>query len=327
MSVAIRCFIGLTTGLVAIVAGWFAALQIMEVQRVKREATRVTGWLTNWGKEGGFRAEVALQPEAPEQRTWVAMSHDTGVRLFSDVDVYLHPTDPAKSRLGGLLQFWLSPALLAVTAILFLLPAVWTLTLSEPAPYEDPLPAGWVGRWVWFARGPWPEGTDDLILRLPSYYWIATLLLALIGAPVLYRVLAHREAFWHGRLLGGIFGLLVTAGFCAISLHFATYKLVANDRSAREASVFGWRQAPWSSVRRLEDESVRRTRWSSFSRRYEPGLTDPGRRSLVLVNDTGKKLMSMGIDLEPPSTRRKVWELAQRKTGLKPVDTERRVAQ
>jgi hypothetical protein len=270
---------------------------------------------------------VVLEPSEPDRKTWVAMNHDIGVRLFRDVDVYLHPAGPARSRLGGFFQFWWSPLVLIFVAIVYAAPAIWMLTASGPARYQDPLPAEWVGRWVAFARTPWPPNAADPALHLPAYYWWATLLMALLGAPFVYRAATYGEDLWHGRLVWGTAALFWTVALACLALHFATYRVEADEGSLRERSALGWRQVPWSSVKRLEDESVRQMRWSKFNRRYEPGLTLSHRRSLVLVDAGGKRLTSIGIYLEPPPARRKMFELIPRKTGLTPVDTERRAAQ
>lgn len=313
------------SGLGAVICGWLAVRQILEVQKIKRETTGVTAWLTNWNTKDGFRAEVGLDPGDPEKKVWVAMSHDVGLRLFGDVDVYLHPTDPEKSRLGGLFQFWLGPAVLLLTAVVFALPAVWLLSLSGPAHYAHPLPGDWAGRWVWFSAAPWPGGAGYFVLRLPSYAWKVASGLALVGTPFIYHAIADSAALWHGRLLWGVFGLFWTLVLGGVSLHFGSYELVADERSVRERSALGWKQAPWEAVRRLEDESVRYQRWSETFQRFEPGLSDSGRRALVLVDADGKRMTRIGVELEPPSARRKLFEYARQRTGLTPVDTERRV--
>lgn len=331
MPLLIRLVAGLIAVSISFLTGWFAVVHVKDVMKVMRESTRVTGWLTKWETEGGLRAEVELgTPESPN-RIWVPMNNEYNVRLFRDVDVYLHPSDPSRSRLGGFFQFWASPLVLGLVSVLFLVPAVWLLAVSGPAHYSGSVPEEWAGRWVWFSTAPWAAPADDSVLRFPSYYWrggalLALFVLALLGAPVAYDAIVHRNALWHGRLLLGTFAFLVTAAFTAVTFHCLSYRLSFDDGGVREQSVFGWREVPWPSITRIEDESVRWKRWEKSWRRWSPGLTDPHLRSLVLLNGRGEKMLSIGILLEPPPARRRLTSLLLQKTGLTPVETERQVA-
>lgn len=313
-------------GLIAVVSAWLACRQIIEVQRLKREATCIAARLTNWKTKDGFRAEVALKPENLEERVWVGMSHDCNLYYDKKVDVYMHPADPAKSRLGGFLQFWLSPMVLLLTAVVFAVPAVWLLSLSGPGRYGGPLPGQWVGRWIWFSGAPWPRGVGDYVLSLPSHSWMIPLGIALVGIPILCYAFFYRAHLWHGRLVWGIVGLFLTVVFGGVSWDFGSYELVADERSVRESSALGWREVPWTAVRRLENESIVYQKWSTVTRSYGTDLSGPARWSLVLVDVNGKRMMTIDDNFKPSPACRELFKFVQRKTELTPVDTERRVS-
>ena len=331
MPLLIRFAAGLTAVSISFLAGWFALVHVKGVMQVMRESKRVTGWLTGWETEGGLRAEIELgTPESPN-RVRVPMNNDYNLRLFRDVDVYLHPSDPSRSRLGGFFQLWASPLALGLVSVLFLVPAVWLLAVSGPAHDSGSVPEEWAGRWVWFSAAPWAGPAEESVLRFPSYYWrtaalLALFVLALAGAPAAYSAIVQRDTLWHGRLLLGAFAFLATAAFTSVAFHGLSYRLSFDDSGVREQSVFGWREAPWPSIARIEDESVRWVRWEEFTRSWTPGLTAPHLRSLVLVNGRGEKMLSIGILLEPPPVRRRLTNLLFQKTGLTPVETERQAA-
>lgn len=324
MPVLIRYAAGLATLLVAFFAGWSAFLQITAAIRLRREATHVTGWLTNWSKDGALRAEVALGDGPEAEKVWVAMNNSYNVRLFRDVDVYIHPTDPAQSRLGGFFQLWFGPVILVLVAIVFLAGAAAILMAPQPGLIAGPLPQEWVGRWAWFGSLPRADVPADIVLGCPSYFWIAGLLLALVpGLLIVLPVMLNREAMWHERLVWGTAGVVVTLFFVGAAVHFATYEVSASGRGVRERSLFGWREVPWESVQRVEDETVREQKYNPTLRRRQTGLTKPWLRSLVLVGEGDRQMMSIGVQLEPKAKWQELKDLAARKTGLKPEPTER----
>jgi hypothetical protein len=221
------------------------------------------------------------------------------------VTVYLDTAAASRSRLGGFFRMWLVPLACCLPLPVLLLLARVILTAKH-------LP----NRWAWCAAPPWSPPVGTAVARWTTantgmvLFW-STLALALPVIAVL-----NRDASLIQRTFQAGAGGLLFAALCAYALHIGTYRVWAWDAGVRECSAWGYREANWKDVRRIESKTVRQLRWSHYARRYQTSPWDRPSRKVVLLDAGGSTLLQLDRDLKPPDALAAILNLCRERTGL-----------
>jgi len=291
------------------VSGWFAATEISTRIAVLRTWQRSEGRLYTLASPN--TVEIEFGRDTDERRVVAAtVDHVLFLAGTERVTAYTDPSDPKRVRIGGLLQWWLWPATLALTAVVFCVVLGVTFSFVRS---RDAGNAMATGKWS-FASPPAEEPTQIVMHAPPSeakwpLFW-SVLGFAAFCCGVLITSMGPFQRLW-SISAGGLF-IMVTF---MLSLYNYTLRISADSLGLRVTSALGWRDVPWKLVKGVELREVSPAVPYSINGKLLPF---PGRttRSYVFTGAGGNTLFRMSIHMQPPEDRRRFFELCRERTGL-----------
>jgi hypothetical protein len=291
---------------VAALADWLARLPVLENVVVLRSWTRTVALVRGVGDN---HVEMEFGTEPDTRRVLLSIDHQLGLPEFNQkAQVYVDPADPARARVGGLLQLWLRPAALVLIAAAFLGFALAAARVGRGAGG-----AGY-GAGHWMLSTPPPPLQTEVRVHRPASEWKTPLLWSVLGLGLAACGLFGPDATPMQRIgyvLGGGFGVALMG---ALSLYNGATEVTADAHGLRETSAFGWRDLRWAEVGGVETrELVPTTRGDFHDVMPFPGRTT---RTLVFADRNGRALMRLSVAMQPRDAMRRLLDVCASFTGL-----------
>jgi hypothetical protein len=289
--------------LAAAAAGFFAQKIIAGNVRVAKTWTKVQARVN--AMPALDHVEIELPGDPDPTLLILAPTHSLGLSIGKKVPVYIDPNDSRRARFGGLFQMWLWPAALA-TGVAICLMATGALARVGAGETGD----------GWHASAPPPPIDTDIRVRPPASEVKAPIFWSILGLAALGLSILSRKAAVAPRAGLAVIGGLFMLAMWAKALENRTTEIRADAQRIRKSSAFGWIEAPWERIARVERTEVIPDERTPGFMLYRQ-LPFPGRRveAYAFVDRNGWTMFSMSLAMGPMDPMHRLLDLCREKTG------------
>lgn len=253
---------------------------------------------------GSEKVELEIAGDPEPQRVAVPVTHTWGLSLLKKVSVYQNPGNPQQIQLGGFLQMWLWPSVLALASVLLL-----SIGIVAARAGTNSSGAGWS------LSAPPPPINTEIRVHPPASEWKAPLFWSLLGVAALASGVLLRSGPIVARVWLGVIGVSFMLAMGAMALEKATTEISADSERIRKTNAFGWAEARWEQVARLERVEVTQKETRTFGvMRMDLG-TLAHTESYVFRQHNNRALLRMSIQMVPAGQMRQLLDLCRKKTG------------